>query len=149
MNHLKRKTPVAFLILIVIIFTSCTQKSPTHYFKNASAKFSLKDYNGAITDINQALKLKIKQPVKVKAHQDPAVFNKIKRYTQEIETLHLQYSEQKYKGIQQALTTLLQDMQVQEERQHTLRQVKSSALTVVGEKYNQQKQFLNSTMVSE
>ncbi len=58
MNHLKRKTPVAFLIMIVIILTSCTQKSPTHYFKNASAKFSLKDYKGAITDINQALKLK-------------------------------------------------------------------------------------------
>ncbi len=46
------------MLLIVLIITSCTQESPTHYFKNASAKFSLKDFDGALVDINKALNLK-------------------------------------------------------------------------------------------
>lgn len=58
MNHLKSNTLITIIFFVAIFFTSCSQKSPTHYFKNASAKFSLKDYNGAIADINKALKLK-------------------------------------------------------------------------------------------
>jgi len=57
MNCLKKINHIVFLLIIVVSISSCSEKSPTHYFKNASAKFSLKDFNGAITDINKAIEL--------------------------------------------------------------------------------------------
>lgn len=58
MDNLKRNTYLALILLIAVSFAACTQKSPTHYFKNGSAKFSLKDYTGAIVDLNKSIQLK-------------------------------------------------------------------------------------------
>lgn len=46
------------LVLPLLILTiSCSQRSPSHFFKNGSAKYQLKDYDGAILDLNRAIKL--------------------------------------------------------------------------------------------
>lgn len=58
MDNLKRNTYLVLILLTTFFFAACTQKSPTHYFKNGSAKFSLKDYKGAIVDLDKSIKLK-------------------------------------------------------------------------------------------
>ncbi len=52
-NHI----PVILIVASLFVF-SCSQNSPSHYFKNGNAKYSLKDYQGAINDYKKAIKLK-------------------------------------------------------------------------------------------
>jgi tetratricopeptide (TPR) repeat protein len=44
-------------IILPLAFTSCRQDNANHHFKNGSAKFQLKDYNGAINDFSRAIAL--------------------------------------------------------------------------------------------
>ena len=48
-----------FLIicLFAVIVISCNQQSPSHHFKNANAKYELKNYAGAVEDLNRAIEL--------------------------------------------------------------------------------------------
>jgi tetratricopeptide (TPR) repeat protein len=59
MNQAVSNASVGMLFLIAVLLTACTQENPTHYFKNGSAKLSLKDYSGAITDLDLAIKLRV------------------------------------------------------------------------------------------
>ncbi len=52
-NHI----PVILIVASLFVF-SCSRNSPSHYFKNGNAKYSLKDYQGAINDYEKAIKLK-------------------------------------------------------------------------------------------
>jgi len=45
------------IIITVFITSSCSQSSSSHYFKNGNAKYSLKDYKGAIKDYEEAIKI--------------------------------------------------------------------------------------------
>jgi len=46
-------------IILPLAITSCRQDNANHHFKNGSAKFQLKDYNGAINDFSRAIALSI------------------------------------------------------------------------------------------
>ncbi|MCB0805125.1 MAG: tetratricopeptide repeat protein [Bacteroidales bacterium] len=46
-----------FLVLFSIVMFSCNQQSPSHHFKNANAKYELKNYAGAVEDLNRAIEL--------------------------------------------------------------------------------------------
>lgn len=41
-----------------LILVSCNRTSPSHYLKNGQAKYQLKNYSGAIQDLNKAISLK-------------------------------------------------------------------------------------------
>jgi tetratricopeptide (TPR) repeat protein len=41
----------------MIILMACSQKSPSHFFKNGSAQYQLKNYPVAIENLNQAIQL--------------------------------------------------------------------------------------------
>ena len=41
----------------IFILASCNTNSPDFYFKNGNAKYQLKDYRGAINDLNKAIEL--------------------------------------------------------------------------------------------
>ncbi len=47
-----------FAVVMLIIFAGCSQNSPSHFLKNGSAKYKLKNYTGAIEDLNRAIELK-------------------------------------------------------------------------------------------
>lgn len=44
-------------ILISSLFICCRENNASHYFKNGSAKFQLKDYKGAVNDMTKAIEL--------------------------------------------------------------------------------------------
>jgi len=46
-----------FSLALIISLSACHQQSSSHYFKNGSAKYELKNYNGAILDLNKAIEL--------------------------------------------------------------------------------------------
>ncbi|MCF8369600.1 MAG: tetratricopeptide repeat protein [Bacteroidales bacterium] len=56
MKH--NQTRAIFFFVVIFIISSCNQKSPTYHFKNGLAKYNLKDYTGAIKDLDQAISLK-------------------------------------------------------------------------------------------
>lgn len=41
----------------LIVTTACTENNANHHFRNGSAKLQLKDYQGAILDLNKAIEL--------------------------------------------------------------------------------------------
>jgi len=45
------------LLFLLILSFSCRQNSASHYFKNGSAKYQLKNYKAAVQDFNQAIEL--------------------------------------------------------------------------------------------
>ena len=47
---------IALFILLTLF--SCRQNSPSFHFKNGSAKYQLKNYEGAVLDLNKAIELK-------------------------------------------------------------------------------------------
>ena len=58
MKHMKNASYIpVILIVISMLFFSCSRSSSSHYFKNGNAKYSLKDYKGAIKDYQEAIKL--------------------------------------------------------------------------------------------
>lgn len=79
MNHIKfylYKFPIAVIILILIF--SCSRDSSSHHFKNGSAKYQLKDYSGAINDLNKAIEIK---PEFIDAYYTRAICeSKVKKY---------------------------------------------------------------------
>lgn len=46
-----------FIVILLMLFLSCTNKSPSHFFKNGSAQYQLKNYTGALENLNRAIKL--------------------------------------------------------------------------------------------
>lgn len=46
------------LMIFVLALYSCHRQSPSHHLKNGSAKYQLKDYSGAIGDLDEAIRLK-------------------------------------------------------------------------------------------
>lgn len=57
MNLSKNKTHLILILLVSLGFIACKQENPTHNFKNGNAKYNLKDYNGAVQDLNKAIEL--------------------------------------------------------------------------------------------
>lgn len=57
MEYSKKWLYPTLLIIATILFSACAQESSSHYFKNGSAKYNLKDFNGAIKDLNKAIEL--------------------------------------------------------------------------------------------
>ncbi len=58
LNKLKIKT-LHFILLLagLVLFMSCKEQSPSHHYKNGSAKFQLQNFSGAIEDFNLAIEL--------------------------------------------------------------------------------------------
>ncbi len=56
---MKKNTIVTIALILISVFISfsCSQSSSSHYFKNGNAKYSLKDYKGAIKDYQEAIKI--------------------------------------------------------------------------------------------
>jgi tetratricopeptide (TPR) repeat protein len=46
------------LSISIMLFASCSKNSPDFFFKNGNAKYQLKDYGGAIKDLEKAIELK-------------------------------------------------------------------------------------------
>ena len=57
MIQIKRKYLVFIFVISLIFSFSCRQNSASHYFKNGSAKYQLKNYRSAIKDFDQAIEL--------------------------------------------------------------------------------------------
>ncbi|MCD4664697.1 MAG: tetratricopeptide repeat protein, partial [Bacteroidales bacterium] len=55
--HIKNKIFAFSLIIFVLFNLSCRQNNASHYFKNGSAKYQLKNYKSALTDLDQAIEL--------------------------------------------------------------------------------------------
>ncbi len=57
---MKTKLPGKLVLLTAVVFIlfSCSQSSSSHFFKNGTAKYNLKDYKGAIKDYKEAIKIK-------------------------------------------------------------------------------------------
>jgi tetratricopeptide (TPR) repeat protein len=53
----KQKYLTLIIFILLVIFNSCRQNSASHYFKNGSAKYQLKNYTSAIDDLDQAVLL--------------------------------------------------------------------------------------------
>jgi serine/threonine-protein kinase len=48
---------LTLIVITVFLTSSCSNSSSSHYFKNGNAKYSLKDYKGAIEDYQEAIKI--------------------------------------------------------------------------------------------
>ncbi len=58
-NTLKITIRITVLLSISILFlASCSKNSPDFFFKNGNAKYQLKDYKGAVKDLDKAIELK-------------------------------------------------------------------------------------------
>lgn len=57
MIKINSKYLVLFFLFPLIFSVSCRQNSASHYFKNGSAKYQLKNYKSAVQDLNQAIEL--------------------------------------------------------------------------------------------
>lgn len=53
-----------FSLSLILLFTlqACNKQSPSHYLKNANAKYQLQNYQGAIIDLNRAIELEANYP---------------------------------------------------------------------------------------
>jgi len=74
---------IAVVISIsILILTSCSENSPDFFFKNGNAKYQLKDYNGAVIDLDQAIELK---PDFMQAYHTRAMcFGELKKYNKSL-----------------------------------------------------------------
>jgi tetratricopeptide (TPR) repeat protein len=57
MEYSKNCLSLTLIIITSALLFSCTEESSSHYFKNGSAKYSLKDFKGAIKDLDRAIEL--------------------------------------------------------------------------------------------
>ncbi|MCB2220923.1 MAG: tetratricopeptide repeat protein [Bacteroidetes bacterium] len=48
---------LGYPFLLMIILVACSQKSPSHFFKNGSAQYQLKNYSVAIENLDEAIEL--------------------------------------------------------------------------------------------
>jgi tetratricopeptide (TPR) repeat protein len=63
---------------IIFILASCNKNNPEFYYKNGNAKYQLKDYNGAIKDLNMAIE---KEPAFMQAYHTRAIcYSELKMY---------------------------------------------------------------------
>jgi tetratricopeptide (TPR) repeat protein len=68
----------AFISISILILTSCSENSPDFFFKNGNAKYQLKDYSGAVKDLDKAIELK---PDFMQAYHTRAIcFGEMKSY---------------------------------------------------------------------
>lgn len=76
---IKRFLPAILMLLAgSVLITSCSRKSPDSFFKNGNAKYQLKDYNGAIKELDRAIELK---PGFVHAYHTRAMcYGELKQY---------------------------------------------------------------------
>jgi tetratricopeptide (TPR) repeat protein len=62
----------------IVILASCSKNSPDFFFKNGNAKYQLKDYSGAVKDLDKAIELK---PDFMQAYHTRAMcFGELKKY---------------------------------------------------------------------
>jgi tetratricopeptide (TPR) repeat protein len=47
-----------FITIVIFILSSCSKSNPDFFYKNGNAKYQLKDFNGAIKDLDKAIELK-------------------------------------------------------------------------------------------
>jgi tetratricopeptide (TPR) repeat protein len=57
MEYSKSWLSLTLIIIVSVLIWGCAEKSSSHYFKNGSAKYSLKDFNGAIKDLDKSIEL--------------------------------------------------------------------------------------------
>ncbi len=63
---------------IIFILASCNKNNPDFYYKNGNTKYQLKDYNGAIKDLNMAIE---KEPAFMQAYHTRAMcYGELKMY---------------------------------------------------------------------
>jgi len=75
----KRFLPTILIILAgSLIIASCSKKSPDSFFKNGNAKYQLKDFKGAIAELDKAIEL---QPAFKQAYHTRAMcYGELKQY---------------------------------------------------------------------
>jgi tetratricopeptide (TPR) repeat protein len=62
----------------ILILASCSKNSPDFFFKNGNAKYQLKDYSGAVKDLDKAIEL---NPNFKQAYHTRAIcFGELKKY---------------------------------------------------------------------
>jgi tetratricopeptide (TPR) repeat protein len=66
------------LSISILLFASCSKNSPDFFFKNGNAKYQLKDYRGAIKDLDKAIELK--PDFKLAYHTRAICFGELQKY---------------------------------------------------------------------